>query len=255
MSDRRGSNRGNQSYNRNRNYNRSNRSGRGNYNRDNRSSKGRGGGYNRNKNKRSGRKSFFLPRGTVIYVLDVLENGHPNRNYGKTQPIIQAMEAPGFNLFEMSYYPDKGVKIQEKIVITNTPDSKVGKVLRRLRYHDLTQTSKELLQSTIELHLEDDQQKYIDFINNAGSITTKRHTLSLIPGVGQKLMWSILNERENKPFESFEDLNKRVNIKSIKTLLAKRILNEIIDDEQKHYLFVRRKKMSQAKKKSSGMQY
>lgn len=211
------------------------------YNRDRPRDRSRNRPYNRDRNqrRRSGHREFNLPYGTIVYVLDILERGHFDGYRGG--PIIQAIETPNFNLFEMHYNKNNPAKIQEKTVVTNDVNGKIGKVKKRLKYHGLTITSKELLNSTIKLHLEDAEQLYIRFLNNAGPITKKRHQLNLLPGVGEKVMWEILEARK-KPFENFKDFDARVkSINDIKGVLTKRILNEIIDDESSRYLFVKRK--------------
>ncbi|MHA1729042.1 MAG: DUF655 domain-containing protein [Promethearchaeota archaeon] len=182
---------------------------------------------------------FYLPRGTVIYILDIMEHGHIG-NGGGAPSIIQAIEVPNFNLFEMTYNKSEEIKVQERIIIGNDERSKVRKVKKRLEYKQLTTTSKGLLKSTIELHLERSEGIYLKFLNNSVSITKRRHQLNLLPGVGEKVMWEIINARSRKPFVSFSDFNERMTkkVKDIKKLLSKRILNEIIGDSIKHYLFV-----------------
>jgi len=207
------------------------------------------GGYR--KKTSSGFKEFALQTGTIIYVLDIMEHGNPSSQRGQVTPIIQAIETPSFNLFEMSYNRGQELRVQEKVVIDNTPNCKVGRARRRLKYHGLTQTAKDLLQSTIELHFADAEPLYVAFLNNAQSLTKKRHQLNLLPGVGEKLMWDILKERETKKFESFDDFDNRCKMK-VKGLIAKRILNEIIDDEQKHYLFVKRRSEAPESQSSPG---
>jgi len=64
------------------------------------------------------------------------------------------------------------------------------------------------------------------------------HALELIPGIGKKYMWQIINERERKPFESFDDLQKRANIPNPAKLVAKRVLEELAG-ESKYRLFTR----------------
>ncbi len=186
-------------------------------------------------------KEFALPTGTVIYILDVLEHGHIRDGRSGKFPLVQAIETPDFNLFELSYKRGAEIKLQDKVVLG--PNSVVGKVRKRLKYHKLTQTSKDLLQSTIEMHIEDSEQLYLIFLNTAGPITTKRHKLSLLPGVGQKLLWEIIDHRNKTLFESYKDFDERIkSINNVKNLISKRILNELIDDEAKHYLFVRRRR-------------
>ena len=185
-------------------------------------------------------REFSLPSGTIVYILDVLEHGHIREGRSGQFPLVQAVETPDFNLFELSYKRGAEIKLQDRVVLG--PDSTVGKVRKRLKYHSLTQTAKDLLSSTIEIHLEESQQYYMGFLNTAGPITTKRHKLSLLPGVGQKLLWEIIEQRK-KPFDSFADFDERIKtIHNIRNLISKRILNEIIDDEEKHYLFVKRRK-------------
>ncbi len=184
---------------------------------------------------------FALPTGTTIYILDILEHGHIRDGRSGQFPLVQAIECPDFNLFELSYKRGAEIKLQDKVVLG--PNSVVGKVRKRLTYHKLTQTSKDLLASTIEMHIEASEQLYLTFLNTAGPITTKRHKLSLLPGVGQKLLWEIIDQRNKVPFESYADFDERIkSIHNVKTLISKRILNEIIDDEEKHYLFVTRRK-------------
>lgn len=186
-------------------------------------------------------KEFALPTGTTIYILDILEHGHIRDGRAGQFPLVQAIETPDFNLFEMSYKRGAEIKLQDKVVLG--PDSVVGKVRKRLNYHKLTQTSKDLLASTIEMHIQDSEQLYLTFLNTAGPITTKRHKLSLLPGVGQKLLWEIIDQRNKVPFKSYADFDERIkSIHNVKSLIAKRILNEMIDDEEKHYLFVYRRK-------------
>ncbi|NIW13904.1 MAG: DUF655 domain-containing protein, partial [Candidatus Thorarchaeota archaeon] len=62
--------------------------------------------------------------------------------------------------------------------------------------------------------------------------------LELIPGIGKKYMWQILDERDRKPFKNFEDLQQRANMPNPAKLLAKRILEELAG-ESKHRLFTR----------------
>jgi putative nucleotide binding protein len=64
------------------------------------------------------------------------------------------------------------------------------------------------------------------------------HQIELLPGVGKKHMWEILDERKEKPFENFEDIKKRVKLMpDPKKAIIKRILKELQGNE-KHRLFV-----------------
>ena len=64
------------------------------------------------------------------------------------------------------------------------------------------------------------------------------HQLELLPGLGKKHMWEIIEERKGDPFKSFEDIKKRVHLMpDPQKLIVKRILAEIAGTE-KHKIFV-----------------
>ena len=51
-------------------------------------------------------------------------------------------------------------------------------------------------------------------------------------------MWQVIDERERKPFENFEDLQKRTQIPDPVKLITKRILEELAGGS-KYRLFTR----------------
>jgi putative nucleotide binding protein len=60
----------------------------------------------------------------------------------------------------------------------------------------------------------------------------------LLPGLGKKHMWEIIEARRDEPFKDFEDMKKRVKLMpDPEKLVLKRILNEL-EGKEKHYLFV-----------------
>jgi putative nucleotide binding protein len=64
------------------------------------------------------------------------------------------------------------------------------------------------------------------------------HAMELIPGIGKRLMWQIIEQRERVPFDSFEDLQSRVNLTDPVKLLSRRIIQEL-SEEEKYQLFAR----------------
>jgi len=62
--------------------------------------------------------------------------------------------------------------------------------------------------------------------------------LEILPGIGKKHMWDIINVRKEKPFESFEDIKNRIKlIPDPKHAIIKRILEEL-ENKDKYHLFV-----------------
>jgi putative nucleotide binding protein len=51
-------------------------------------------------------------------------------------------------------------------------------------------------------------------------------------------MWQVINQRERKPFESFEDLQKRTELPNPVKLITKRVMEEL-EGDSKYRLFTR----------------
>jgi putative nucleotide binding protein len=64
--------------------------------------------------------------------------------------------------------------------------------------------------------------------------------LELLPGIGKKHVFTVLDERQKKPFESFVDIERRVSqIPSVSKAIVKRVLTELEEENEKHLLFCR----------------
>ena len=67
----------------------------------------------------------------------------------------------------------------------------------------------------------------------------RMHTLELLPGLGKKHMWVILEERQIKPFESFQDIKERVKLlPDPKMSIIKRIIKEL-EGNEKYRIFTK----------------
>ena len=81
--------------------------------------------------------------------------------------------------------------------------------------------------------------RFIEFFNKAEPINARLHSLELLPGLGNKTMWAILEERKKKPFTSFADLTERVkSIHNPQKMIVNRIIDELKDRFEKYKLFV-----------------
>ena len=88
--------------------------------------------------------------------------------------------------------------------------------------------------------VKNNEERFVKFFNEAPPITTRFHSLELLPGLGKKTMLEILEERKKEPFKSFEDIKNRVKtIHSPEKLIAKRILEELENPNEKYRLFTR----------------
>lgn len=175
------------------------------------------------------------------YVLDYLPRGYPedSRPIFKKEPLVQAVGDTYFTLLEL--VPRKGARFepQEAIFIGRDRRDKIDHVKRRITYDVLTATARSELPFIIEKLVEKAEQRFVEFFNEARPLTTRMHSLELLPGIGKKLMWDILEERRKAPFTSFQDISDRTPIRTPKELILKRILSEL-SGEDKYNLFTRK---------------
>lgn len=173
-------------------------------------------------------------------VLDFLPNGYPfdTRPSHKKTPIVQALGQKYFALLEL--VPKKDVFLQpyKEVYIGEGKRDEIHHIIGRLPVDRLTQTAKSELEFVIKDVIKKNEKQFVDFFNKAMPLTTRMHQLELLPGLGKKHMWEIIEERDNKEFESFDDLKKRVKLMpDPEKAVIKRILLEI-EGNEKHHLFV-----------------
>ena len=183
---------------------------------------------------------------TIVYkeefvvVLDFLPNGYPfdSRPSFRKGPIAQALSKVNFTLLEIT--PKQGVVLQadEEVYIGDGKRDKVHHVVGRINAEKLTQTALSELEHIVRKLVLENPEKFVEFFNKAGSISTRMHQIELLPGIGKKHMWEIIEARGEKPFESFEDIKTRVSLipDPVKSVV-KRILMEI-NGEDKYRVFV-----------------
>lgn len=169
-------------------------------------------------------------------VLDFLPHGY----YGMriSQPVSQVLGEEYFSLLEVIIREDVYLKVGSRVYIGDGKRDEVKFIKRRIEFKDLTTAAKEEVMDVVESVVRSKPQKFLEFFNKAGPITTRLHQLELLPGVGKKHLWEILAARKEKTFENFGDLKRRVSmLPDPEKMIIKRILEEM-DDSDKYRIFV-----------------
>jgi len=185
------------------------------------------------------KKKQFIKKFREVVILDLLMHGHLRENkpsWAKT-PIAQVLTFPDFVLYEVKTNKNSDLQIQEQEtyeIFLN--EGKLRDVLNKIDYNDLTSTSKALILPILEKQVLNFEEEFINFFNNSTSITPRMHALKLLPGIGQKHMWEIIETRERQKFVTFEDISDRTSISAPAKLIAQRIIKELQRDV-KYYLF------------------
>ncbi|MEM4311398.1 MAG: DUF655 domain-containing protein [Nitrososphaerales archaeon] len=162
-----------------------------------------------------------------VYVLDFIPNGKSITVKGRTGPLIQSIGEDMLILLEILAMNNVKFTVGERVSIGKDSRVKIISVLGRLTYNDLTPMAKNELLNVITKIILNNEYKFVDYFNKLQPITPRLHALELIPGIGKTTLREILKNRETKPFESFDDIQKRIKLKEPWKLLAERILEEI----------------------------
>ncbi|WP_457548921.1 DUF655 domain-containing protein [Archaeoglobus sp.] len=189
---------------------------------------------------KKGRKTDKEKLEDYAYVLDFLPYGHPDdkRPLHKREPLAQVVGEKFFTLLEVSVKKDKNPLVGDRVYIGKDLMQRdvVNRIKRRLKYEELTATAKSELPYVLEQIVRQQEDRFVEFFNKAESITTKLHQLELLPGIGKKTMWAIIEERKKEPFKSFEDIAKRIKIDPVKCVVQ-RIIYELQNSDTKYKLF------------------
>ncbi len=177
------------------------------------------------------------------YVLDFLQHGRagfrPTGRAGyRAGALIQCVGEEFFTLLEALVKEGLILKPGDRVYVGKDSRQEVTYIIGRIGYEELTATAKAELPSTIARIVQNREAWFVNFFNTARAITPRMHALELIPGIGKKYMWQVINQRERKPFANFEDIMKRTELPNPTKLITKRVMEEL-QGESKYRLFTR----------------
>lgn len=112
-------------------------------------------------------------------------------------------------------------------------------LIKRVTSEKIPKGSEFALEDIVNKLIKEQEPKFVEFFNEAKPITTKLHQLKLLPGVGQKRMWTIIDTRKTQPFQNYSDIEERIGIDPI-PLISGRIMEEL-KGKERYPLFTRYK--------------
>ena len=173
------------------------------------------------------------------YVLDFKSRSKSTTVRGRTGIIVIAIGEERLTLLEILGIENSIFDIGERIYIGKEGRTKVQSVLGKMVPNKISESIKNEVPIIIESIVTKNEKKFVDYINNAQPLTPRIHALELIPGIGKTYLNAIIKEREKGPFESFNDIEKRVGLKEPIKHLSQRVIEEI-SGEARMNLFVKR---------------
>jgi putative nucleotide binding protein len=175
------------------------------------------------------------------YILDYLPKGRPDDARHRGDPIAYGVGEKNFVLLELAPRPGVNLLVGDRVgLLKEIPDTPIDHVRGRVRYEDMTHAAQSELPFVIEQMVKAQEERFMKFFNDAGPITTRMHMLELLPGLGKKLMWAILEEKKKAgPFKSFRDMDTRIKaLHQPEKLIVNRIIGEIQNPGEKYHVFV-----------------
>ena len=173
------------------------------------------------------------------FVLDFLTHGRAGTRPGyRAGAVVQVIGKAFFTLLEAIAKEGIVLRPNDKVHVGKARREKITYITGRISFEELTANAKMELPNIVEKIVLTRERWFTNFFNTAQAVTSRMHTLELIPGIGKKYMWQIINERERKAFLNFRDLQDRTRIPDPSKLITKRIVEEL-GGESKYRLFTR----------------
>ncbi len=177
------------------------------------------------------------------FILDFLPHGRPGVHVSgragyRAGALVQLVGEGFFTLLEALAKEGMILKPYDRVFVGKENRDQITYIIGRINYDELTAAAKTELPTVINKIVFNREKWFVDFFNTARAVTPRMHALELVPGIGKKYMWQVINEREKKPFVNFEDLQKRTELPNPVKLITKRVMEELSGDS-KYRLFTR----------------
>ena len=158
---------------------------------------------------------------------------------GRDGIIITALGEERLTLLEILGVEDSVFDIGEKIYIGKEGRTKVQSVLGKLDYKQISGSSQSEIDNVVKTIVTNNEERFVDYINNAQPLTPRKHSLELIPGIGKTYLKLIIEQINKQKFLNYKDMEERAGLKEPVNHLSKRIIEEISGETQ-FRLFVKR---------------
>lgn len=153
---------------------------------------------------------------------------------------VQAIGTSQFTLLELA--PKQGVelKLGDKTYIGEGKRDEIQFIKRAIWPDKLSNDAKAELEFVLMDIVIEKEEQFVNFFNTAQAITIRKHSFELIPGIGKKHLRELLDERDEKSFESFKDIEKRCSfLGNPAKAIVQRIIQEM-NNQEDFKLFVRK---------------
>ncbi|MFX1505588.1 MAG: DUF655 domain-containing protein [Promethearchaeota archaeon] len=174
------------------------------------------------------------------FVIDYFPQGKSlsHRRSEDYNPLAVVITVEKFQFYDVILTVGSKYSVGEDLLLS-TRNRNILRLIQ-IRYDQLSSSALSNLPPIIKKIVTICESRYINFLNKAHPLTSQMHQLQLLPGIGQKRLWMILEARKSNPFSSFIDFSTRTNISDPMSIFTNRILLEL-ENSPKYYLFTNKK--------------
>lgn len=141
---------------------------------------------------------------------------------------IYVLGCKKFTPLELTLKNDDKVEFLEKVYFGNEKREKIQSIVKWIDENEFARISKTVAFDAIRKIILEQQEFFTKFINKlASQDELKKNTLQKAFILGPKTLEKIIEAHNEKPFESFEDLEKRARTGVVLRNLTTKIYNEI----------------------------
>ncbi|MHA2156759.1 MAG: DUF655 domain-containing protein [Candidatus Hodarchaeales archaeon] len=176
-----------------------------------------------------------------VLVLDYYPQGKSlsRKSAEAFNPLAVVISINRLQFFDIILSRGKNVKAGQTIE-TSALKSDIFKI-NKIGFNELSDSAVDILPEIIKEIVILSESRFTNFLNHARPLTTQMHQLQLLPGIGNKRLWQIIEARRKTPFKDLNDFTERTGISDPIGLFSNRILQEIRGDE-KYQLFIKKPK-------------
>jgi putative nucleotide binding protein len=174
-----------------------------------------------------------------VLVLDYYPQGKSlsRKSAEAFNPLVVVISINQMQFFDIILARRKDIQVSQSLNISELKSILLK--INKIGFNELSDSAVEILPEMIKKIVSLTESRFINFLNNARPLTTQMHQLQLLPGIGNKRLWQIIEARRKKPIESFIDFTERTGISDPIGLFSNRILQEIKGGE-KYQLFIKK---------------
>ncbi|MHA1978079.1 MAG: DUF655 domain-containing protein [Candidatus Hodarchaeales archaeon] len=176
-----------------------------------------------------------------VLVLDYYPQGKSlsRKSAEAFNPLAVVISITQMQFFDIILSRGKNIQVGQLLDVS-TLKSEIYKI-KKIGFNELSDSAVDVLPDMIKEIIILSESRFISFLNNARPLTTQMHQLQLLPGIGNKRLWQIIEARRKMGFKDLNDFTERTGISDPIALFSNRILQEI-QGEEKYQLFIKKQK-------------